>query len=78
MLLTLNVTEATGNEHWLVPRAASDLFTGRKSTMEKLEQCVLPATGNKNTKQRRFVLVGTGGMGKSEVCLKFAERCRNR
>lgn len=73
-----NVAEAISNEHWLVPRAVSDLFTGRKSTLEKLEQCVLPATGHKNPKQRRFVLVGPGGMGKSEVCLKFAERCRNR
>lgn len=28
--------------------------------------------------QRRFVLIGMGGIGKSEICLKVAENVRDR
>ncbi|KAL8819637.1 MAG: hypothetical protein Q9191_007690, partial [Dirinaria sp. TL-2023a] len=61
------------NKHWMVPRAASAQYTGRRELGDRLTHAFshnspIPLTG-----QRRFVIVGMGGAGKSEVCLKFAE-----
>lgn len=64
----------SGNVYWMIPRNTNTLFTGRAHILEKLSQrlepqfCSLPMS----EQQKIFVIVGYGGMGKSEVCLKFA------
>ncbi len=62
---------------WIVPRSASRVYTGRGDIGERLAQVLSfdPATPPKQ--QRTFVIVGVGGTGKSEVCLKFAEDHRD-
>lgn len=57
----------------MVPRTASSLYTGRGELGEHLAQLFSfdPLTLPK--RQRIFVIIGLGGIGKSEVCLKFAE-----
>ncbi|OCL03456.1 TPR-like protein, partial [Glonium stellatum] len=66
------------NIHWLVPRSVNSFFTGRTETLNRLQQELCPAGKCREVKQRRFVIVGMGGSGKSEVCLKFAEENRQR
>ena len=67
------------NHHWLVPRQVNPFFTGRRRILETLEKKICTSFPEKDHRQqRRFVIVGMGGIGKSEVCLKFAEDNRER
>jgi putative protein kinase ArgK-like GTPase of G3E family len=59
----------------MVPRAVNSLFTGRREVVERM-QSALRSDGRDTTKQKRVVITGIGGMGKSEVCLKVAEQMR--
>jgi len=55
----------------VVPCALNHLFTGRAELLLRMQKALLndrTSTG----KQKRFVITGLGGQGKSEVCLKFA------
>ena len=62
---------------WIVPRSASRVYTGRGEIGERLARVLSfdPSTSPKQ--QRTFVIIGVGGIGKSEVCLKFAEDYRD-
>lgn len=62
---------------WTVPRGSSRWYTGRRELGERLAQAFSydPLTPSK--KQKTFVIIGMGGAGKSEVCLKFAEEHRD-
>jgi hypothetical protein len=53
-------------------------FTGREDIISQLHKCFTPsATLVKTaTKQRRSVLHGFGGGGKTQVALKFVEECQ--
>ena len=62
---------------WLVPRATNSLYTGRKELSELLAQKFSFDLATPPKQQRTFVIVGLGGTGKSEVCLKFAEDHRD-
>ena len=68
-----------GNVHWMVPRNTNRLFTGRKDILEKLDRSLGSHCNSSQIgeQQKRFVIVGDGGIGKSEVCLKFANDTRN-
>lgn len=59
--------------HWMVPRSASRLYTGREELGERLAQAFSFDASSNPKRQRTFVIIGRGGTGKSEVCLKFAE-----
>ena len=49
-----------------------DYFTGRHEYLSTMEAgFVFPKTSAELRKQRRFVLYGTGGMGKTQLALKF-------
>ena len=58
----------------MVPRNANTLFTGRKDILERLDRSLGPQSKSLDIAkhQRRFVIYGYGGIGKSDVCLKFA------
>ena len=68
------LTIRSGNVHWIVPKITNTLFTGREDILEKLDRSIGPQSdlSQKNEHQKRFVIIGDGGIGKSEVCLKFA------
>ena len=56
---------------------SSALFTGRKDVLEKLKDHFLPADqGNRHRKS--FLLFGMGGIGKTQICLKFVEEVADR
>ncbi|MCJ1425649.1 hypothetical protein MMC29_003549, partial [Sticta canariensis] len=66
------------NHHWLVPRSASTLYTGRRELGERLAQLLSFDPLKPQIQQRIFVIIGIGGTGKSEACLKFAEDHQNK
>jgi len=59
----------------MVPRPVNPCFTGRNEILARLRKqlCEIQTEG-----QKRFVIYGMGGSGKSEVCLKFADENRER
>ena len=62
----------------MVPRAASRLYTGRGELGKRLAHVFSYDPSSSLVQQRTFVIVGLGGTGKSEVCLKFAEDHRDQ
>ncbi|TVY32007.1 Protein SERAC1 [Lachnellula subtilissima] len=65
-----------GNIHWMVPRAINNLFTGRTELIRKVRESLRNNQAIDSSKQRRFVITGLGGQGKSEICLKVASLMR--
>jgi hypothetical protein len=68
-----------GNRYWLVPRRSNTLFTGQRELRAKLKDQLLPSAVrfHEQDKSKVFVLHGIGGVGKSEICIKFAEEHRD-
>ncbi|MCJ1283494.1 hypothetical protein MMC26_002824 [Xylographa opegraphella] len=68
---------ATANKHFEIPHSVSSLYIGREAQLEELGQTFLgpePAIGTRV--QKRFVIYGIGGAGKTEFCCKFAQNYR--
>ena len=64
------------NTHWMVPRLVNSLFIGRSELVERIHNALRnndPGT----SKQKRLVITGIGGIGKSEVCLQVADLIRD-
>jgi Mrp family chromosome partitioning ATPase len=71
----LNKTCVAENEHWMVPQPVNSLFTGRSKLIARI-QSAIRTDDPSMTKQKRLVITGMGGMGKSEVCLRIANEMR--
>jgi hypothetical protein len=69
---------STGNIHWMVPRTVNTLFTGRTALLHRIQQSFLDEHVSVIQTQRRFVITGLGGQGKSEVCLKAVNLMREK
>jgi hypothetical protein len=61
-----------GNVHWKVSRRTNALFTGRANLLRRLRDTL----NGDMLEQRVFVIIGLGGLGKSEICLKIANEMR--
>ena len=70
-LPTIDGADTHGNVHFKVPRTVNSLFTGRAELLVQI-QTVLHSDTTSITKQKRFVITGLGGQGKSEICLQVA------
>lgn len=67
------------NKHFLIPHNVSSIFTGRDAITKRLEERILsPSATDTPRQQKRFVLYGLGGSGKTQICLKFAQDHRDR
>ncbi|KAL9615270.1 MAG: hypothetical protein Q9167_000241 [Letrouitia subvulpina] len=65
------------NKYFEVPRNASSAFTGREEVCEQLRARCLPSSKlDLRGQQKRYVIYGLGGSGKTQVCLKFVEEHR--
>ena len=62
------------NVHWCVPRSVNTFFTGRVEILERIKNAITSTADV--SMQRRFVITGIGGQGKSEVCLRIADQVR--
>jgi tetratricopeptide (TPR) repeat protein len=62
-----------------VTRSVNHLFTGREGLLSKIEEILQHSFEETDVCfQRRFVITGMGGQGKSEICLKIANTMRQR
>jgi len=62
-----------------VTRSVNHLFTGREGILSKIEEILQHSLEEADICfQRRFVITGMGGQGKSEICLKIAYTMRQR
>ncbi|KIL64551.1 hypothetical protein M378DRAFT_578554, partial [Amanita muscaria Koide BX008] len=52
-------------------RPPSTLFTGRDTYLQALKDHLSPKLGSE---RKRFLLYGMGGIGKTQICLKFIEQ----
>ena len=72
-------SRAPHNKYFEVPRNVSSIFTGREDICRDLRERCLPSDPPSAQKtQKRYVLHGLGGSGKTQVCLKFAQDHRER
>ena len=70
--------ETLANEHFFA-KTVDSMFTGRKNELEDLRKWMLtPSSLNSAKIQKRFVVYGLGGSGKSQFCNKFAQDNRQR
>ena len=67
------------NQYYEVPRNPSAFYTQREIIYTHLMQaCLPPDSAQLASKQKRYVLHGLGGSGKTQLCLKFAEDHRDK
>ncbi|KAL8775872.1 MAG: hypothetical protein Q9194_003555 [Teloschistes cf. exilis] len=67
--------EVSLNEHFYIPRAVSSMFTGKADLLNDLRHCLFDSSTEmqKQHVQKRFIIYGLGGSGKTEFCCKFAQ-----
>ncbi|KAL8974422.1 MAG: hypothetical protein Q9197_001327 [Variospora fuerteventurae] len=68
-------SEVSLNKHFYIPCAVSSIFAGTVDLLEDLRNSffdAFPATGKQHA-QKRFVVFGLAGSGKTEFCCKFAQ-----
>jgi hypothetical protein len=69
---TIDGTDSHGNVYFKVPRPANCLFTGRVELLVRIKAILHSDNTASYKQQRRFVITGLGGQGKSEICLQVA------
>jgi len=52
---------------------SSSLFTGRREQLDRLKKHFAPRIKGEPLRRRYFLLYGPGGIGKTQICLKFLE-----
>jgi signal recognition particle GTPase len=68
---------AHNNKHFEVAPHLSPVFTGQGHIGKRLETAFTPSE-YKCPFQRRFVLFGMGGAGKTQICLRYANNYQER
>ncbi|KAJ4293464.1 hypothetical protein N0V90_008747 [Kalmusia sp. IMI 367209] len=68
----LTGASTAGNVHWVVPRMVNSLFTGRVELIDSIRSAFRADESQNMSKQKRLVITGIGGQGKSELCLRVA------
>ncbi|KAL9077542.1 MAG: hypothetical protein Q9157_003344 [Trypethelium eluteriae] len=82
-----NAVAALGsnNKYFDIPQSVSSIFTGQESLLDELASFMfcsipeIPASKHEfRHAQKRFVIYGLGGSGKTQFCCKFAQDNRQR
>ena len=73
------LSERPRNKFFYIPQVVSSIFTGREDIARVVAESLL-ALGESTSfrQQRRFVIHGIGGSGKTQFCSKFAQDHRQR
>jgi hypothetical protein len=77
-LQTQNNISVPYNKHFEVPHLLSPVFTGRDDDLQCLTTSFAADPPSQGRHQRRFVLFGLGGSGKTQTCLKYIQEHRER
>ena len=82
-LLQINIDKNYGNR--TTPDGTSPLkpnpsiwFTGHTEVITKLERHFFTSTNDTVQKRKLLLLYGMGGIGKTQICLKFVEEMDDR
>lgn len=62
----------SSNKYFNIPQSVSSIFTGRETLLEELKQAFEGTPANDHM-QKRFIIYGLGGSGKTQFCCKFAQ-----
>ena len=78
--ITLSQLQAGKNPLLLVtPPLPTEIFSGRENDLKHMESCFeFPSTSIELKRQRKFVLYGVGGIGKTQIALKFIAQNKER
>lgn len=77
-LTSTDLSIQSTHTHWLVPRSANPVFTGRTDLLQELDDLIHGELKTQSgAKPCRVVVSGIGGQGKSELSLQLALRLRN-
>lgn len=67
------------NRHFHIPQVVSSIFTGREDVTQAVEEALWrPECHELTGQQRRYIIYGIGGSGKTQFCSKFAQDHRER
>ena len=73
------ISERPRNRHFHIPQVVSSIFTGREETTRVVEDAFWgPQDPELSPQQRRYIIHGIGGSGKTQFCSKFAQDHRER
>ena len=68
------ISEQSGNKYFSTPQRVSGNFTGRESIAAEIRDAFWPVNQNENINmQKRYIVYGIGGSGKTQFCSKFAQ-----
>ena len=72
--------QARGDQLVLInPPLPTEIFSGREKDLKQMEESFeLPKTSMELKKQCRFILYGVGGIGKTQLALKFTNQNEDR
>ncbi|KAK2594963.1 hypothetical protein QQS21_007321 [Conoideocrella luteorostrata] len=74
----LTMKSVSANHHFDVPQSVSSIFTGRTAFLQELRETFIPRNSRQGRQsQRRFVIHGLGGSGKTQFSSKFAQDNRD-
>jgi Cdc6-like AAA superfamily ATPase len=59
------------------PKNPASLFTGREMYIQKLKEFFDPKNHQGHLTRSSFLLYGMGGIGKTQICLKFIEQAQD-
>ena len=61
-------------QYYFIPHNSTGIFTGRDNVLRKLNDSFFPSRNESAlATQKRFILYGLGGSGKTQICTRFAE-----
>jgi hypothetical protein len=72
------LSERPRNRHFFIPQVVSSFFTGREDVSQLVEDSFFSSDLNSSRQQRRYIVHGIGGSGKTQFCSKFAQDHRER
>ena len=69
----------SSNQHFSLPQPVEKNYTGRTSTLEEVRHAfTAPFLPGQDPIQRRIVIFGLGGSGKTQFCCRYAQMYRHR
>jgi Cdc6-like AAA superfamily ATPase len=66
------------NKHFAIPKAVESHYLGREMELNTLAQAFWSKDQVQNHQQKRYVIYGVGGSGKTQLCGKYAQEFRDR
>lgn len=69
---------AKQNKHFAIPKAVESHYLGRETELDSLAQAFWSKDQAHHHQQKRYVVYGVGGSGKTQFCSKYAQEFRER